>query len=196
MKNQQIEALNELEKSLTQLGKQTLPIQTRSAIHATQNTLKKLKQSLTKGSEQGRLAALYQVSQSLGVSLNLDEVLRQVMDAVIQLTGAERGFLTLSEDNTDKLTLRAARYFQQENLDLDDMKVSRTVITSVTNSGKCIITTDAQDDPRFQAQESVIFYALRSIMCAPLRAGGNIIGAIYVDNRAQSACSPMKTWLS
>lgn len=185
-KDQQIEALNELESSLTQLGKQTLPIQTRSAIHAAQNNLKKLKQSLTKGSEQGRLAALYQVSQSLGVSLNLDEVLTQVMDAVIQLTGAERGFLTLSEADTGQLTLRAARNFQQENLQLDDMKVSRTVITSVIESGNGIITTDAQDDPRFAAQESVIFYALRSIMCAPLRAGGSIIGAIYVDNRAQS----------
>ncbi len=184
--NQQIEALNDLEKSLIHLGKQTLPIQTRSAIQAAKNSLNKLKRSLTKGSEQGRLAALYQVSQSLGVSLKIDEVLTQVMDAVIQLTGAERGFLTLSDANTGALTLRAARNFQQENLELEDMKVSRTVITSVIENGEGIVTTDAQDDPRFSAQESVIFYALRSIMCAPLRASGTIIGAIYVDNRAQS----------
>jgi signal transduction histidine kinase len=187
-KEQQIETLTQLEAALKQLGKQTLPIQTRSAIHAAQNDLKQLKQSLDKGSEleQGRLAALYQVSQSLGVSLNLDEVLTQVMDAVIQLTGAERGFLNLSDADTGSLTLRAARNFQQENLQDEDMKISRTVVKSVIESGKGIVTTDAQDDPRFAAQESVILHSLRAIMCAPLRASGNIIGAIYVDNRAQS----------
>ena len=185
-KDQQFETLSDLEGALTLLGKQTLPIQTRSAIHAAQNNLKLLKQSLTQGSEQGRLAALYQVLQSLGLSLKLDEVLRQVMDAVIQLTGAERGFLTLNDNDTGELNLRAARNFQQENLQLEDMKISRTVIKSVIETGKGMVTTDAQDDPRFSEQESVIFYALRSIMCAPLRTSGNIIGAIYVDNRAQS----------
>jgi signal transduction histidine kinase len=187
-KEQQIETLTQLEASLKHLGKQTLPIQTRSAIHAAQNDLKQLKQSLDKGSgsEQGRLAALYQVSQSMGTSLNLDEVLIQVMDAVIQLTGAERGFLNLSDADTGSLTLRAARNFQQENLQDEDMKISRTLVKSVIESGKGIVTTDAQDDPRFSAQESVILHSLRAIMCAPLRASGKIIGAIYVDNRAQS----------
>lgn len=185
-KDEQLDALQELEDSLAQLGKQTLPIKTRSAIHSAQTRLTRLKKSLTTGSEQGRLAALYRVSQSLGISLEPDEVLNQVMDAVIQLTGAERGFLTLIDAETGQLTLRAARNIQQENLQRKDMQVSRTVIQSVIENGEGIVTTDAQDDPRFSEQESVIFYALRSIMCAPLRARGHIIGVIYVDNRAQS----------
>jgi len=47
--------------------------------------------------DQARLAALYRVSRILGTSLDLDEVLSQVMDAVIGLTGAERGILVLME---------------------------------------------------------------------------------------------------
>ncbi len=182
----QSDTLRELEAALTQLEKQTLPIQTRSVLHAAKNRLAQLSKSLDAESEHGRLAALYRVSQSLGISLNLDEVLTQVMDAVIQLTGAERGFLTLIDPETQALNLRAARNIQKENLQLADMEVSHTVIQSVIESGKGVITTDAQDDPRFARQESVIFYALRSVMCAPLRARGNIIGVIYVDNRAQS----------
>lgn len=45
-----------------------------------------------------RLAALYEVSKALGSSLRLDEVLNQTMDAIIDLTGAERGFLLLSDE--------------------------------------------------------------------------------------------------
>src|SRR5207248_7493172 len=47
-----------------------------------------------------RLAALYGVSRALGSSLQLDEVLNQVMDAIIELTGAERGFLMLDRKST------------------------------------------------------------------------------------------------
>jgi len=185
-KDHQVDTLNELDNALDQLGKQTLPIQTRSALNNARKRLKQLKRSLEQDVGAGRLAALYQVSQNLGVSLNLDEVLTQVMDAVIQLTGAERGFLTLVDSESSDLNLVAARNIQQENLQRKDMEVSRTVIQSVIESGKGVLATDAQDDPRFSEQESVIFYALRSIMCAPLRARGRIIGVIYVDNRAQS----------
>ncbi len=185
-KEQQIVTLNELEQALSNLEKHTLPIETRSAIHNSKSRLKQLKRSIEQDAGQGRLAALYRVSQSLGVSLNLDEVLTQVMDAVIQLTNAERGFLTLVKKDSPELNLVAARNIQQENLQREDMNVSRTVIQSVIESGNGVVTTDAQDDPRFSDQESVIIHALRSIMCAPLRASGQIIGVIYVDNRARS----------
>ncbi|MCA9958709.1 MAG: hypothetical protein KC443_06740, partial [Anaerolineales bacterium] len=60
-------------------------------------------------SQQARLAALYEVSSQLGTSLDLSEVLNQVMDAIIQLTGAERGFLMLFDSVTGKLQTMAAR---------------------------------------------------------------------------------------
>ncbi|OQY26646.1 MAG: hypothetical protein B6I38_11020 [Anaerolineaceae bacterium 4572_5.1] len=74
----------------------------------------------------------------------------------------------------------------RETLAHADMQVSRTVIQSVVEKGEGVVTTDAQSDPRFAGQESVIFYDLRSILCAPLKVRGKIIGVIYVDNRAKS----------
>ena len=65
------------------------------------------------------------------------------------------------------------------------MEVSRTVIRQVLESGSGILSTNAQKDPRFSGQVSVINYALRSILCAPLQTRGRTIGVIYVDNRAQ-----------
>ncbi len=131
------------------------------------------------------LAALYRVSQVLGASLDLDEVLNQVMDALIELTGAERGFLMLLDPQTKALDLRAARNIEKETLDQEDMQVSHTVIKAVLETGEGVITTNAQHDPRFAGQESVVGFALRSILCAPLRARGTDIGVVYVDNRAQ-----------
>ena len=156
-----------------------------SDMNAVDRYLNELDQDIRSGQDQERLAALYRVSQALGTSLNLDEVLAQVMDAVIGLTNAERGFLVLVESDTGVWELRAARNYNQQDLQPRELEISRTVINSVLEKGRGLLTTDAQTDPRFSEHESVVFYSLRSIMCAPLLSRGQTIGAIYVDNRAQ-----------
>ncbi len=130
-----------------------------------------------------RFEALYNVSQTLGSSLDLQTVLDQVMDAVIQISGAERGFLMLRDDDGG-LTVKAARNLDQQSLGSDDFKYSRTIVNQVLDSGKSLVTTNAAEDPRFSGQASIVTQALRSIMATPLRARGNVIGVAYVDSRA------------
>ncbi|NDJ78086.1 MAG: GAF domain-containing protein [Chloroflexi bacterium] len=134
---------------------------------------------------QKRLAALYDVSRVIGSSLDLQTVLDQVMDAIIQLTEAERGFLMLLDDD-GKLAVRVARNFDQETLESSEFSVSRTITREVVNSGKPVVTTNAQTDPRYAGQASIVAHALRSIMATPLRARGNVIGVVYVDNRIRT----------
>jgi len=131
------------------------------------------------------LALFNQVSQILGSSLDLTQVLNQVMDAIIQLTGAERGFLMLVGRDTSELDLQAGRNVDRMTIDGGEMEVSRTVISRVVKTGQPVLTYNAQEDPRFAQQMSVVGYALRSIMCAPLRVRGKILGAVYVDNRVR-----------
>lgn len=137
----------------------------------------------TLDAHEARLAALYEVSSRLGKSLDLQEVLNQVMDAIIQLTRAERGFLMLYDDDSGELRTKAARNVDQETIDGPAMQISRTVIERAVASGKGILTNNAQEDERFSSQTSVVGFQLRSIMCAPLQARNQMLGAVYVDNR-------------
>lgn len=150
------------------------------------NLLAQVQSDPTPGEEQERLAALYRVSRALGSSLDLDQVLRESMDAVIDLTGAERGFLMLFKIGTNELELQAGRNFRRENLEKDEMEFSRSVIESVIRSGEGVLTTNAQTDERFSSHDSVTLYALRSIMCQPLLVRGLSIGVIYVDNKGKA----------
>jgi signal transduction histidine kinase len=134
---------------------------------------------------QKRLGVLYEVSQVIGSSLDLETVLNQVMDAIIQLTEAERGFLMLLDDD-GKLQVRIARDFDQETLESGEFSVSGTITRQVVNTGEPVVTTNAQTDPRYAGQASIVTHALRSIMASPLRARGNIIGVVYVDNRIKT----------
>ena len=130
-----------------------------------------------------RFEALYNVSRVLGSSLDLQVVLDQVMDAIIHLTSAERGFLMLRDDDGG-LTVKAARNLDQQTLSSEQFKFSRTVVNQVLDTGHSILTTNAAEDPRFAGQASIVAQSLRSIMATPLRARGHVIGVVYVDSRA------------
>ena len=136
--------------------------------------------------QQARLVALYDVSSQLGVSLDLSQVLNQVMDAIINLTGAERGFLMLFDEENGRLKTMAARNVDQKSIDKQTRQISQTIVERVVASGTGILTDNAQEDERFSQQQSVVGFQLRSIMCAPLWARGGVIGAVYVDNRLLS----------
>jgi signal transduction histidine kinase len=178
--------LDAFRSALTRLQLQPLPPETRLPLQDAMQYLDKLSEYVSVDTEQGRLEVLYRVSRMLGTSLDLNEVLTHVMDAVIELTQAERGFLMLIDPDTGRLNLRAARNLEQETIDSQDMEVSRTVIRNVIETGQGVVTTDAQNDPRFAAQESVILYSLRSVLCAPLQVRERVAGVVYLDNRAQS----------
>ncbi|MBZ0317785.1 MAG: GAF domain-containing protein [Anaerolineae bacterium] len=135
--------------------------------------------------QQKRVAALYEVGKVIGSSLNLQTVLDQVMDAIIQLSGAERGFLMLLDDDGN-LAVRVARNFDQETLQSDEIAFSRTITRQVFETGEPVVTTNAQEDPRYAGQVSIMIHGMRSIMATPLRARGKSTGVVYVDNRIKT----------
>ncbi len=132
--------------------------------------------------EQHQLRALQDVGAALNSSLDPNEVLNVVMDTMIEISGAERGFLMLMDEDTGDMEVQAARNIKRETIS-DSSEVSSTVINSVMDSGEPLVSTNAQADPRFAGQQSIINYNLRSILCIPLNMKDDTIGVIYADNR-------------
>jgi adenylate cyclase len=160
-----VQAINQLLSSLTRMNKQFSQLE----------------------DDHNNLIALADVGQVVNSSLELDEVLRIVMDTIIQLTGAERGFLMLREDGANgKLVTHIARNWEKAVLDSSEHAISQTVINRVVTEEQPVITTNAQEDDRFGKQESIIAYNLRSILCVPLKARGVVTGVIYTDNRIKA----------
>ena len=135
--------------------------------------------------EYKNMVALTNISQVINSSLKVDEVLRIAMDTVVKMINAERGFVML-RDGENEMTIRTARNWEQESINSTESSTSRTIINRVIESGEGILTTDAQEDPRFEAQESIIAHNMRSILCVPLKVKNELIGVIYADNRIRS----------
>ena len=149
------------------------------------------KQLSTLEEERISLQALARIGSLVNSSLEVDEVLQVVMDTIIRLTGAERGFLML-KNGQDELSMRIARNWEQESIDPSEFAISHTVINRVASEGQPVLTTNAQEDPRFTGQNSIVTYNLRSILCVPLKVKNSLIGVIYTDNRIRSGLFTQK----
>jgi putative nucleotidyltransferase with HDIG domain len=134
---------------------------------------------------QRQMDALVGVGQIINSAMGSDIVLDNVMDTVIELMQAERGLIMFRNGKGEFLTM-AARGMDQVNLEGEDFAVSLTIVRRVAESGISVLTTNAQEDPRFEMQLSVVEHNLRSIICVPLKLKDEIIGVIFVDSRMRS----------
>jgi transcriptional regulator with GAF, ATPase, and Fis domain len=129
------------------------------------------------------LGAFIAIARALNEEQDLARLLTAIVDAAIQLTNAERGFLILGQN--DDSTVEVARNFAQEEVSSPEFKISRTIAQRVRESGVAELTINAQEDERFRDLRSVDELKLRSVLCIPLRIRGEVAGVLYVDNRLQ-----------
>ncbi|MCB8988792.1 MAG: GAF domain-containing protein [Ardenticatenaceae bacterium] len=151
----------------------------------TRRTLEDLERRIeAQAKEHQQLKALQEIGAVVNSSLDLNQVLAVVMDAIIDLTQAERAILLLADETTGQLTVQVARNVDRETIEKSSsFEISRTIVRSVAESGEPVVTMNAQSDPRFAATESIISYNLRSILCVPLKIKNTTIGVVYADNR-------------
>ena len=126
------------------------------------------------------LAKLVAFSQKLLTRYELDPLLDTMMDQVIELTRADKGFLILFENGEPHI--KVARNVKHENIDDAISRISDSIVANVLKTRKPLIVSDALKDPQYSSSESVVNLKLLSVMCAPLTEKGEVFGLIYVGN--------------
>ena len=132
-----------------------------------------------------QLRALVRNAELINSTLELDFVLNDVVDTVVALTGAERGYILLKDATSGALAVRVARSARQDTLAPQDYTVSQSVVSQTAESGKIVVTKNAVGDQRFEEAESVFNLRLVSILCVPLVRKGMVTGVIYTDSRVR-----------
>jgi transcriptional regulator with GAF, ATPase, and Fis domain len=156
-------------------------------------------QLLSAGQSLAGLRKLNEFSEKLMTMRNIDELLEAMLDAVIDVTGAEKGLILLFDDKqvappppsdgspaptseAGKARIRAARNVRREAITDPNGAISDSIVQRVVETGKPIIVSDATTDAQFGSSESVLALKLSSVMCAPLVSQGHVSGALYVGN--------------
>src|SRR5690606_10060244 len=104
------------------------------------------------------LRRLVGLARRLNAETRLQPLLEEVLDAAIELAGAERGFLLLRPENADaagepdeaRLEVAAARNMDVRTLAGDARSISRSIAARAISEGEPIVTVDAGVDARFE----------------------------------------------
>ena len=141
------------------------------------------------------LRRLHELSVRLMHATSMTAQLDALMDAVLEATGAAKGFLVLldpavvAEGATDNVEVSAleprvavARNLAGKSLESAVSQLSDSILRKVIETRQPLIVSDALSDTIFGRSLSVMNLQLASVMCAPLLAKGELLGVIYVGN--------------
>lgn len=181
--NETLEMLRNQRDILRQRG-MSLPANSMDTLKQLKTGVDKLNMNITNVlTELKQLRELVTTASIVNSSLDTGEVLNEVMDTVVRITGAERGYIALINNQTGAMEYPVRRGIDREQLEQGDLVVSSSIINEVLVTGEGVITENASKDNRFQGHQSVIGFQLRSILAVPLKVHDTVIGVVYCDNR-------------
>ncbi len=134
------------------------------------------------GAVEQRLQAVLKVVGSLGKSLNLSEVLANILDGLFDVfSQSRRGNIWLIDDVTGGPVLRATKQTGSQTLCSDSLgPLKMSIADDVIAQRQAILSVDEMND---ECSESIFECRLRSSICAPLTGPHDeILGAICIDS--------------
>jgi transcriptional regulator with GAF, ATPase, and Fis domain/tetratricopeptide (TPR) repeat protein len=136
-----------------------------------------------------RLHRLLDINMHINSSLSAREVLNRAIDAAIELTGADRGFLVLAPEDSSvpqRFDVAVARNLDHGQVGNPQFKVSRGICEHAIRLGEVILTSEAGTDGRFADAQSVHALQLKSVAAVPIRSPQGTLGALYLDHRFEA----------
>jgi serine phosphatase RsbU (regulator of sigma subunit)/pSer/pThr/pTyr-binding forkhead associated (FHA) protein len=141
-----------------------------------------------------QLAIMMDVLRALGSGRVLDEVLALVVDAALEVSKADRGFVMLAHEHGE-LEFRVARARGRQALPGTSFSTSGKIPREVFATGRSQLVDDLEGRPD---HPETVLIGIGHVMCVPLRVtamgtgqqsaanGSRIIGVLYLDGRKRN----------
>jgi len=126
-----------------------------------------------------KLQMLLEVSQKLSAELDLDRLLRTIVDTTFEIMSVDRVTIVLRNEETGELVPTISRSRLD---DAQPLQVPRSIADKVMQERVAVVSQNAPADARFRGQ-SILLQNVQSAMCSPLMASAErVLGLLYVDN--------------
>lgn len=122
---------------------------------------------------------LAEAGELLATQRPLDELYEKTLDLVGKVAASDKTVILMLEEDSSAPVIRASRL--KPGVEECDLVLSRTMVQKVLDEKTGLLTSDAQQDPRFQQKQSIVSQGIRSAMAAPLFDNENVIGLLYAD---------------
>jgi transcriptional regulator with GAF, ATPase, and Fis domain len=130
-----------------------------------------------------RLHHLLQASRSVASTLDLNELLLRIVDAVVRVAGADRGFLMLCRED-GKLHFEIARSKDETTVPSEEFQISWSVAEEAAHRRETVWVPDAMGSSLFADRKSVRELSLRTVVALPILNAGRVLGVLYIDSHS------------
>jgi Nif-specific regulatory protein len=131
---------------------------------------------------------ILKISTLINSTLEIDEVLKRIMDSATRVVEAEASSLLLIDEATESLYFQVALGDKGEQVKKFTIKIGEGIAGWVAKHSKPLRVDDVQKDPRFYRDISQkINYQTKSILCVPLLVKEKTIGVLEVINKRDGA---------
>src|SRR4029077_14623042 len=148
------------------------------------NSFKKIQRTLDLAGQELRI--LHQISQSISSTLDLDQVLRQIVDLVIDVTSGDAVLIYLIDGTGENLVLRASKNPHPRLIGRIAMRVGEGITGWVAKEVQTVaIARHASKDPRFKVFQTLPEDKYEAFLSVPIVAPptDTVIGVINVQHR-------------
>ena len=133
------------------------------------------------------LQSIFQISTLLGTSLNLEAILKTILDEAVDAIGFDRGIIRLFDETKQYLETKVVKNYPPDE-EARAFQISLNIYehdcfsTNVAKSGQPMFFEDASNDSRLTPTDLSLtkIYSHGSIFCTPLKTESEIIGIIAV----------------
>jgi predicted ATPase/signal transduction histidine kinase/GAF domain-containing protein/tRNA A-37 threonylcarbamoyl transferase component Bud32 len=136
------------------------------------------------------LAAVMKASQAISSEIELEQLLRSLMQILVENAGAQTGYLLL--ENAGEWMIEAACELVEgeqsctaevlQSLSISD-RLPESIIQYVIRTHESIILDDATRKGNFINDSFIQHHQARSVLCLPLLNQNNFVGVLYLENR-------------
>jgi len=123
---------------------------------------------------------MYRTALAVSHTLDIDQLLARIMDLIFEWVEADRGCIMLVDHETDELSPAVSRNRRGVKSD-ERMAISRTILDYVMQQKEGVLTSDAKEDARWNAEGSIVTLGVREAICVPMQGRYGIVGVVYID---------------
>jgi Nif-specific regulatory protein len=130
------------------------------------------------------ITTLYEISKATNSSLDLEAVMKRVLEILHDKMGMARGTLCLLNEETNEIIIEAARGLSEREKERGRYKLGEGITGRVVSAGEPILVKNVGEEPLFLNRTRArgdIKRANISFLCVPIKLEGKTIGALSVD---------------
>ncbi len=127
---------------------------------------------------------LHRICETVSGKLDLDAVLRDIVDLAIQVTKADSCLIYLLNSRRDELVLRASKNPHPKLIGRIRLELGEGITGWVAQQGRPVaIASTASDDPRFKVFHNLPEDRYQAFLSVPIIAEHEVIGVINVQHK-------------